>query len=108
MENCSLLVHRFALGASANHLNREGATVQRIQREQARKYAFDWEDEPLIRVKCGESFEMETYDASTGYFKSESDKAIPAKRPGFDRIPPMANPIGGPVWLEGAQRGDVL
>jgi Acetamidase/Formamidase family len=82
--------------------------MQRILREQARKYAFDWEDEPLLRVKPGESFEIETYDASTGYFKSEADKAMPGKRPGFDRIPPLANPIGGPVYLEGAKKGDVL
>lgn len=82
--------------------------MQRIPRDLARKYAFDWEDEPLLRVKCGETFEVETYDASTGYFKTEADKAIPARRPGFDKFPPLANPIGGPVWLEGAQRGDVL
>src|SRR5207245_8451495 len=82
--------------------------MQRILRDQARKYAFDWEDEPLLRVQPGESFEIETYDASTGYFKSESDKALPAKRPGFDRFPPLANPIGGPVYLEGAKKGDVL
>jgi amidase len=82
--------------------------MQRITRDQARKYAFDWEDEPLLRVRCGESFEVETYDASTGYFKTADDKAIPARRPGFDRVPPLANPIGGPVWLEGAARGDTL
>jgi acetamidase/formamidase len=82
--------------------------VQRITRDQARKYAFDWEDEPLLRVRRGESFEVETYDASTGYFRSPDDKAIPARRPGFDRVPPLANPIGGPVWLEGAERGDTL
>ena len=82
--------------------------MQRILRDQARKYAFDWEDQPLLRVRPGESFEVETYDASTGYFRSESDKALPAKRPGFDRNPPLANPIGGPVFVEGAQRGDVL
>ncbi len=82
--------------------------MQRIAREHARKYAFDWEDEPLLRVRCGESFEIETWDASTGYFKSESDKAIPGRRPGFDRSPPLANPIGGPVFLEGAERGDTL
>jgi amidase len=82
--------------------------MQRILRDQARKYAFDWEDQPLLRVRPGESFEIETYDASTGYFKSESDKALPAKRPGFDRYPPLANPIGGPVFLEGAKKGDVL
>lgn len=82
--------------------------MQRIDREQARKYAFDWRDEPLLRVRSGESFEIETYDASTGFFKSPDDKAIPGRRPGFDRHPPLANPIGGPVWLEGAERGDTL
>jgi amidase len=82
--------------------------VQKIHREQARKYAFDWRDEPLLRVRPGEPFEVETYDAGTGYFKTADDKAIPARRPGFDRHPPQANPIGGPVYLEGAERGDVL
>ncbi len=82
--------------------------MQRITREQSIKYAFDWRDNPLIRVHCGESFEIEAYDASTGYFKSSADKAIPARRPGFDRHPPLVNPIAGPVWLEGAERGDTL
>jgi acetamidase/formamidase len=82
--------------------------MQRISREQAKKYAFDWRDEPLIRVQPGETFEIETYDASTGYFQTPEDKAIPARRPGFDRIPPLANPMGGPVYLEGAERGDVV
>jgi amidase len=84
------------------------ATMQRINRAQARKYAFDWEDEPLLRVQPGESFEVEADDASSGYFRTTADKAIPALRPGFDRSPPMANPIGGPIWLEGAERGDTL
>jgi acetamidase/formamidase len=82
--------------------------MQRIEREQARKYAFDWRDEPLLRVESGESFEIETYDASTGYFKSAADKAVPGRRPGFDRKPPLANPIAGPIWLAGAERGDTL
>ncbi len=82
--------------------------MKKISREQARKYAFDWRDEPLLHVQPGESFQIETYDASTGYFKTEADLAIPAERPGFDRRPPMANPIGGPVFVEGAERGDVL
>ncbi len=82
--------------------------MQRIVRDQARKYAFDWRDEPLLRVKPGEPFEAETWDASTGYIKTEADLAIPARRPGFDRVPPLANPIAGPVFVEGAERGDVL
>jgi len=82
--------------------------MQRIPRDLARKFAFDWRDEPLLRVEPGEPFEVETFDASNGYIKTEHDKAIPARRPGFDRVPPLANPIGGPIWVEGAQRGDVL
>ena len=82
--------------------------MKRIPRDQARKYAFDWRDEPLLRVQCGESFEVETWDASTGYFKTPADKADPKLRPGFDRTPPQANPIAGPIWLEGVERGDTL
>jgi len=82
--------------------------MKRITREQARKYAFDWRDEPLLRVAPGETFEIETYDASTGFFKTPEDLAIPGKRPGFDLSPPLANPIGGPVYVEGAKKGDTL
>jgi acetamidase/formamidase len=82
--------------------------MQTVPRELARKFAFDWRDEPLLRVRPGETFEVETWDASSGYFKTPADKAIPALRPGFDRSPPQANPIAGPVYLEGAERGDTL
>jgi len=83
-------------------------TMQKISRDNATKFAFDWRDEPLLRVEPGESFEIETNDASSGYFRSTEDKAIPSRRPGFDRSPPLANPVGGPVFLEGAECGDTL
>ncbi len=82
--------------------------MQRIEREQARKYAFDWEDEPLLSVAPGETFEIETYDASTGYFTRAGEPALPARRPGFHRSPPLTNPIGGPVYVKGAEPGDLL
>lgn len=82
--------------------------MQKLFRDQAIKYAFDWEDNPALRVSPGESFQIETWDASTGYFRTPADKAIPKLRPGFDRNPPLTNPIGGPVWLEGAEPGDLL
>jgi acetamidase/formamidase len=82
--------------------------MQLIPRDRARKFAFDWRDEPLLSVRPNESFEVETWDASSGYFKTPDDKAIPAKRPGFDRNPPLVNPIAGPVFVDGADRGDTL
>src|SRR5690242_14048011 len=94
--------------ASTQQTNKSIIPMQRILRDQARKYAFDFRDQPLLRVKSGETFEVETWDASTGFFKSAADKAIPGKRPGFDRVPPLANPIAGPIFVEGAQRGDTL
>ena len=57
--------------------------MQRIEREAARRFAFDWRDEPLLRVRPGESFEVETFDASSGYFRTEADRAVPALRPGL-------------------------
>src|SRR5687767_14872424 len=82
--------------------------MQHIPRDLARKYAFDWRDEPLLTVDAGESFTVETFDASTGYFRTAADKADPKLRPGFDRSPPHANPIAGPVFVRGAERGDTL
>jgi amidase len=82
--------------------------MQRIARDLAKKYAFDWRDEPLLRVASGETFEVETFDASTGFFKTPDDKAIPGKRPGFDKSPPLANPIAGPIYVAGAAKGDTL
>ena len=82
--------------------------MKRIPRDQANKFAFDHRDQPLLHVACGEIIEIETDDASSGYFRSETDLAIPGRRPGFDRNPPMANPIAGPVFIETAERGDTL
>ncbi len=82
--------------------------MQRITRDQAGKFAFNHQDEPLLRVDCGETFEVETDDAGSGYFKTEADKAIPGLRVGFDVDPPLANPIAGPIFVEGAERGDTL
>ena len=62
--------------------------MQRIPRDQARKFAFDWRDEPLLRVRPGETFEVETWDASNGYFRTEQDLAVPGRRPGFDKAAP--------------------
>ena len=82
--------------------------MQRICRADAHKFAFDHRDEPLLRVEPGEVFEVETDDAGSGYFRTPEDKAIPSRRPGFDRVPPLANPIAGPIYVNGAARGDTL
>jgi hypothetical protein len=79
--------------------------MQHIPRDLARKYAFDWRDEPLLTVEPGEPFTVETFDASTGYFRTAADKADPKLRPGFDRSPPHANPIAGAVCRRSTKAG---
>ena len=43
-----------------------------------------------------------------GLFQDSGRQGDPGPAPGFDRSPPQANPIGGPVYVEGAERGDTL
>ena len=71
-------------------------------------YEFDWRHEPVLRVEQGESFVIETEDAGSGLIRS-SDVAsrlsdLPTRK--FD--PPKGNPMGGPVYVAGAERGDLL
>ena len=42
--------------------------MQTIGRDQAKKYAFDWRDDPLLRVSEGETIAIETWDAGAGFF----------------------------------------
>ena len=41
--------------------------MQRILRDLARKYAFDWRDEPLLRVQPNEPFELDPYKSELGF-----------------------------------------
>lgn len=44
--------------------------MKKIIREDARKFAFDYNDKPLIHVKAGERLEIETWDAGSGFLKA--------------------------------------
>jgi acetamidase/formamidase len=80
--------------------------MKRIARERARGYVFDRALPPLLRVAPGEKFIVETEDASTGYLRKEGQS--PLDRPLIDTWPPSVNPVGGPVYIEGVRRGDLL
>ena len=76
--------------------------MQRITRDQARKYAFDWRDEPLLRVQPGEAFEIETCDASTGYFKTGGRQGHPRSAARLRPQPTAGEPHRRPGLGEGA------
>ena len=82
--------------------------MQRITRDRAMVYEFDWRHSPLLRVEQGESFVIETEDAGSGQIRSADAASHLEDFPTRGFSPPKSNPIGGPVYVEGAQRGDLL
>lgn len=82
--------------------------MQRITRDQAMEYEFDYRHPPKLRVQQGESFVIETEDAGSGLVRSPDVAPRLNDLPTRKFEPPKSNPIGGPVFVEGAERGDLL
>ena len=58
--------------------------------------------EPVLRVDPGAEVSVETHDAFEGAIKSESD--VPSQILNF----PYLNPQNGPIYVNGAEKGDCL
>ena len=82
--------------------------MKRIPREQATVCEIDHRCKPVIRVKSGEPFILETEDAAAGYIRDEHTLPYPDKRPTHVSNPPLLNPVAGPVYIEGASKGDTV
>ena len=89
--------------------------MKTIKLNEVQKYLFDARDEPVLRVKLGETFCVETDDALTGLVPDESDNPKlrdiikdPLSRQLLGRSPAQLNPVVGPIFIEGVERGDVI
>ena len=88
--------------------------MQLIKRGEVTKYAFDWRDEPVLRVAQDEAFQIETDDALSGLIVDDSDSPeihdfhSPHVLKLQDVWPPKYNPVVGPIYVEGCERGDTL
>lgn len=82
--------------------------MQRLTRDQAMEYEFDYRHAPKLRVKQGELFVVETEDASSGLIRSADVAPLIDHFPTRKFEPPKANPVGGPIFVEGAEKGDLL
>ncbi len=82
--------------------------MKRISREQADVCEIDHRLTPAIRVAPGERFILETEDAAAGFFRNESTLPYPEDRPTHTATPPRLNPVAGPVYIDGAKKGDVV
>jgi len=66
-------------------------------------YGWDNSLAPALRIAPGESIDCDVYDASGGQL-SKTSTAAAVGQLDFGRI----NPVSGPVFIEGAEPGDVL
>jgi acetamidase/formamidase len=82
--------------------------MQRITREQAMEYEFDYRHAPKLRVKQREHFVIETEDAGSGLIRSVDVAPMIDNFPTRKFEPPKGNPIGGPIFVEDAEKGDLL
>lgn len=80
----------------------ENSLVKTIHGHQ-HHHGWDNSFEPVARVTPGTSLELECKDSGNGYFTPDSTKESVLDMP-FDKI----NPVTGPVFVEGAEPGDIL
>lgn len=74
--------------------------MKRIPLERLR-YEFNRFDEPVCRIASGERLIVESQDAFSGQIRTEDDRRDKSKVP-------YSNPVNGPIFIEGAERGDSL
>lgn len=83
--------------------------MKRVSREALISYTFDGTKTPIIRVSQDEEFVVETQDNIGGKIKSEKDLPTPETLGvAVQFVPPKVNPVSGPIFVEGARRGDLL
>lgn len=78
---------------------------RRVTRDQYHLY-FDAQEEPRITVDPGETIVVETEDAHLGTIRDESTvyQSLPEV---FEKLG-GANPVSGPIYVEGVEPGDVV
>jgi len=87
--------------------------LKRIPREKnvgrLPNYVFDKNTPPVLKVQRGEKFVAEIEDALNGVLRDHPGKFHPQDtKPYSERVPHWTNPVCGPIYVEGAEPGDVL
>ena len=82
--------------------------MQRIPRQKAMHYEFDRRTPPALTVRQREPFVIETEDSTSGRLRSAGVLPTLENRPELAFTPAKANPVAGPVYIEGAMPGDLV
>ena len=72
-------------------------------------YTFDSGIQPVVSVVPGEPFAIETEDTYNGMLRAHPERLQPRDvKPYTDHVPFWYNPLCGPIYVDGADKGDVL
>src|SRR5258708_32378909 len=83
--------------------------MKRVERDPEKfRYVFSNKFSPVLEVKPGEEFTLETEDAFGGEIKKPTDLPVAQLLPGLHRMPPYLNPLFGPVYIDGAEQADSI
>ncbi len=82
--------------------------MQRLPLDQAIGYLLSKDLPPALGVQPGESFIVETEDNVEGGLRSEDRLPTVENVPGLAYTPARANPVAGPIYVEGAKKGVTL
>jgi amidase len=83
--------------------------MERVSGSMEKSCVFDPAKKPVLRVREEERFVVETEDNISGMVRSERDLPTDERlRELLNVFPPRHNPLSGPVYVEGAKRGDTL
>ncbi len=82
--------------------------MKKIQRSDAKGYLLSGKIAPILRVDLNERFIVETEDAFSGYIKRPEDQFSPEHIPPLRMNPVGMNPVAGPIYVNGVEKGDIL
>jgi len=72
-------------------------------------YVFSPYTDPVVSVKPGEAFVAELNDAYSGMLRDDPSRLQPRDMGEYvEHVPYWYNPVCGPVYVDGAERGDTL
>ncbi len=90
----------YSVKMDGNNMERMKDMVQKLEKDSF-VYAMSKENKPALKVRAGEQVVMDTYDCFENQIQSEEETFSSID---WERI----NPATGPVYVEGAQAGDIL
>ncbi len=81
---------------------------KRLSYEDSCHYRFDPSIKPALKVELDEEFEVKIQDSLSGRCKKPEDAIKMAELEEFHYHPVKTNPVTGPVYIEGVDRGDTV